>query len=251
MRAGVEAVLLDIDDTLVDTREGFAAGMRAVAGTYLGHLGDGGPTAALQHWVSDPGGHFAAFTRGEVTFEQQRRSRAERLHLDLGAVGLDGPGFARWNRTFEDGFRDAWVALPGAAELVAALGATNPRLPFGAVTNAEVGYQRDKLERTGLGAVPVLVGTDTLGLGKPDPRVFHHGCALLGVDPGGTVYVGNDLVVDAQAAVAAGLQGVWFDRGHDPVPAAPPSGLPVVRSLTELIRWLAPDGGFGRSSGAR
>lgn len=249
MRAGVEAVLLDIDDTLVDTRAGFAAGMRAVAGVYLAHLGDDGPTAALQHWVSDPGGHFAAFTRGEVGFEEQRRARAERLHLDLGGSGLDGPGFAQWNHTFENGFRDAWVALPGARDLVAALGATTPGLPFGAVTNAQVGYQRDKLDRTGLGDLPVLVGTDTLGVGKPDPRVFHHACSLLDVDPRRTVYVGNDLVVDAQAAVAAGLQGVWFDRGHEP--ASAPEGMPVLRSLDELTRWLGLSGGFGRSPGAR
>ena len=250
MRAGVEAVLLDIDDTLVDTRAGFTAGMRAVARTYLGHLGDGGPSRALEHWVSDPGAHFAAFTRGEVDFEQQRRARAERLHRDLGAVALDGPGFARWNRTYEDAFRDAWVALPGAVDLVTALEASSPRLPFGALTNAQVAYQRDKLVRTGLAAVPVLVGTDTLGLGKPDPRVFHHACALLGARPHRTVYVGNDLAVDAQAAVAAGLQGVWFDRGHDSAPP-PPSGLPVVRSLAELTAWLGLTGGFGRSSQGR
>ena len=251
MRDGVAAVLLDIDDTLVDTRAGFAAGMRAVAGVYLVHLGDDGPAAALEHWVSDPGGHFAAFTRGETSFEEQRRARAGRLHRDLGAVGLDEPGFTRWNLTYETGFRDAWVALPGAHELVVALGAITPILPFGAVTNAQVDYQRDKLDRTGLGALPVLVGTDTLGIGKPDPRVFHHACLLLGVDPGRTVYIGNDLVVDAQAAVAAGLLGVWFDRGHEPVPTLPPDGLPVVRSLTELIRWLGLSSGFGRSPGAR
>ena len=236
LRAGVDAVLLDVDDTMVDTRQGFVAGMSAVAGVYLSHLGASGSAAALEHWVRDAGGYFAAFTRSELDFAEQRRLRAAAMHRDLGGPDLDDALFADWNRTYEDAFRLAWVALPGADDLLGALLASG--LPFGAVTNARVDYQVDKLQRTGLAALPVLVGTDTLGVGKPDHRVFRHACELLAVDPARTVYVGNDLAVDAEGAVAAGLLGVWFDRGHGPSPGVAPSRLPVVRSLAELSRWL-------------
>lgn len=235
MRPGVDAVLLDIDDTLVDTRGSFTAGMRAVAGRYLAHLGDAGPDAALEHWVRDPGGYFAAFVGGRFGFVEQRRLRAAAMHRDLGGPDLDDDTFADWNLTYEQAFRDAWAAVTDAVDLVERLVLCG--LPIGAVTNTQAAYQQDKLGRTGLAALPILVGTDTLGVGKPDQRVFRHACALLGVDPGRTVYVGNDLVVDAQAAAAAGLLGVWFDRGHEP-PPAPTTRLPVVRSLAELCRWL-------------
>ena len=242
MRPGVDAVLLDIDDTLVDTRQGFVAGMLAIADVYLSHLGASGSAVALEHWVRDPGGYFAAFTRNELEYDEQRRLRAAAMHRDLGGPSLDDELFVAWNRTFEDAFRLAWVALPGAVELLSAL--VEAGLPFGAVTNARVDDQVEKLARTGLAALPVLVGTDTLGVGKPDPSVFLHACELLGAAPGSTVYVGNDLAVDAEAAMAAGLLGVWFDRGHDPAAAAAalalaPSRLPVVRSLAELSGWLA------------
>ena len=237
VRPGVDAVLLDIDDTMVDTRQGFVAGMHAVADAYLSHLGARGSAAALEHWVRDPGGYFAAFTRNELEFDEQRRLRAVAMHRDLGGPSLDDGLFADWNRTYENAFRLAWVALPGAVELLSALVAA--RVPFGAVTNARVDYQVDKLERTGLAALQVLVGTDTLGVGKPDPRVFLHACELLPAPPARTVYVGNDLAVDAEGAAAAGLLGVWFDRGHDPAPTGVPSRLPVVRSLAELSGWLA------------
>ena len=237
MRPGVDAVLLDIDDTMVDTRQGFVAGMLAVADVYLSHLGASGSAVALEHWVRDPGGYFAAFTRNELEFDEQRRLRATAMHRDLGGPSLDDELFVAWNRTYEEAFRLAWVALPGAVELLRALVAA--RVPFGAVTNARVDYQVDKLERTGLAALPVLVGTDTLGVGKPDPRVFLHACELLRAPPGRTVYVGNDLAVDAEGAAGAGLLGVWFDRGHDPAPTGAPSRLPVVRSLAELSGWLA------------
>lgn len=235
MRPGVDAVLLDIDDTLVDTRASFTAGMRAVADRYLGHLGDSGPEAALEHWLRDPGGYFPAFAAGRLGFVEQRRLRAAAMHHDLGGADLDDDTFAAWNRTYEQAFRAAWATVTGAVDLLERLARCG--VPIGAVTNTQVAYQRDKLERTGLVALPILVGTDTLGVGKPDPRVFRHACALLGVDPGRTVYVGNDLAVDAQAAAAAGLLAVWFDRSHEPAPAAP-SRLPVVRSLAELAHWL-------------
>ena len=74
-------------------------------------------------------------------------------------------------------------------------------------------YQTLKLEAVGLAAdVPMLVGVDTLGVGKPDPRVFVEACRRLGTAPGRTVYVGDELDIDAQAASAAGLLGVWLDR---------------------------------------
>ena len=235
MRAGLDAVLLDIDDTLVDTRGAFTAGMRAVANRYLAHLGPAGPGAALEHWVRDPGGYFPAFTSGRLGFVEQRRLRATAMHRDLGGPDLDDDTFTAWNLTYEQAFREAWVAVTDAVDLLERL--VRCALPFGAVTNTQVDYQRDKLERTGLCALPILVGTDTLGVGKPDPRVFRHACTLLGVDPARTVYVGNDLAVDAQAAAAAGLLAVWFDRGHE-VALVAPTRLPVVRSLAELARWL-------------
>ena len=61
----------------------------------------------------------------------------------------------------------------------------------------------------------MLVGVDTLGFGKPDPRVFLEGARLLGTDPTRTAYVGDEPTVDALAAHQARLTGVWLDRaGH-------------------------------------
>jgi len=83
----------------------------------------------------------------------------------------------------------------------------------GALSNAATDYQVRKLTRAGLAAdVPLLVGVDTLGFGKPDPRVFAEACRRLGTEPGRTAYVGDELDVDARAATAAGLRGVWLAR---------------------------------------
>jgi putative hydrolase of the HAD superfamily len=88
----------------------------------------------------------------------------------------------------------------------------------------------------------MLVGVDTIGVGKPDARVFLEACRLLGTEPARTAYVGDELDVDARAAASAGLRGVWLDRPGPrrvPVPdediaAARADGIAVVASLAEL-----------------
>ncbi len=117
----------------------------------------------------------------------------------------------------------------------------------GSLTNARVELQTRKLAAAGLADVPLLVGVDTLGFGKPDPRVFAEACRRLGTDPARTAYVGDELDVDARGALAAGLVGVWLDRPgtrrggpHPEDPAsARASGVHVVHGLDDLPRRSA------------
>jgi putative hydrolase of the HAD superfamily len=222
----VRGVLLDIDDTLVDTRAAFRVAMGHVVTTWLPQR-----TAvddALRHWAADPSGTFRAYTRGELTFAEQRRRRAEQLHAAFGGPQLDDDVYLEWDDGYEAAFRGAWRALPDGVALVAALGELG--VPFGALTNMEAAYQRDKLRAVGL-AVPLLVSVDDLGRGKPDPAVFRLGCERLGLAPDEVVYVGDELDVDARGARDAGLLGVWVDR-HGVGTA--PSDVPWITRLTQL-----------------
>jgi putative hydrolase of the HAD superfamily len=225
----VEAVLLDLDDTLIDTRSAFRAAVQHVISTWIPHLDVARHEDAVRHWALDPGGHFRAFTRGELTFAQQRRARARDLHAAFDGPDLDEARLAAWDTGYEQAFRGAWRALPDG---IALLGVLRERgVPYGALTNMSADYQRDKLARVGLSDVPLLVSTDDLGRGKPDPQVFRLGCRRLGVAPDRVAYVGDELDIDARGARDAGLIGVWLDRHAT---GATPDDVLVVRTLTEL-----------------
>ena len=245
----VDGVLFDLDDTLVDTRGAFGMALRGVASTYLPGVRGARHADVLAMWRADAGGHYARYTRGEAGSQEQRMARANELQAAFGGTALDERGYQAWNEVFERGFADAWAPHPEAAEVVDALIAAG--LAVGALSNAGVAYQTSKLVRTGLGdRVPMLVGVDTLGVGKPDPRVFVEACRRLGTEPGRTAYVGDELDVDARAAAAAGLRGIWVDRPgprrvpvHDAdVAAARAAGVEVLASLAELPSLL----GLGR-----
>jgi putative hydrolase of the HAD superfamily len=230
----LRAVLLDIDDTLVDTRGAFRAAITSVVATWLPHLDADGREAAVQRWALDPGGHFRAYTRGEVDFETQRRRRAADLHQAFGGPPLDDEGARRWDAGYEDAFRRAWRPCPDAVPFLAVVRAAG--LPMAAVTNMLTSYQVAKLDVVGLATyLRAVVGLDVVGVGKPDPRPFLHACAVLGVEAEEAAYVGDEVDVDARAARDAGLLGVWLDRHGT---GDEPGDVPVVRTLAELPALL-------------
>jgi putative hydrolase of the HAD superfamily len=61
---------------------------------------------------------------------------------------------------------------------------------------------------------PLVVDSCEVGMRKPDPAVYEHTCAALGVEPGAAVFV-DDNAENVAAAEALGLESVRF--GPDPL----------------------------------
>ncbi|WP_024287818.1 HAD family hydrolase [Cellulomonas sp. KRMCY2] len=237
----IDGVLFDVDDTLIDTRGAFGVALDQIVRAYLPDVDGTRRDEVVAVWRADATGHYARYARGEMGYQEQRMARANELQATFGGALLDDEAYGAWNAVFEDGFTRAWAAHPDAHDTVDLLLAAG--VAVGALSNAAVAYQTSKLDRVGLsGRVPMLVGVDTLGVGKPDPRVFLEACRRLGTEPARTAYVGDELDVDARAAVAAGLSGVWVDRPgprrvevpDDDIAAAREAGILVVTSLTDL-----------------
>jgi putative hydrolase of the HAD superfamily len=243
----VRAVLLDLDDTLLDTRAAFRAAVQHVVDRWMPHLDAAGAEQAVLHWATDPAGHFRAYTRGEQDFTTQRRLRARDLHARFGGPLLDEAAHGLWDAGYEQAFRAAWRLADGTLRLLDTLETAGVRI--GAVTNLERAYQQDKLAVVGLAErVPVVVAVDDLGFGKPDPRVFRHACDLLGVLPSEAAYVGDEIDVDARAASGAGLVGVWLDVHAT---GRQPDDVLVARSLDGIPRLLGLAAGPDASVTAR
>ena len=208
-----DGILFDVDDTLVDTKGAFALALAAVRAEYLPHVPAEREPEILSHWRTDPGGYYARYTSGKLDHVTQRRLRAVLLHETFGGAPVTEESFAAWDKLFWGTFEKSWTAHEDALAAVHAAVAAGIRV--GVVTNAAARLQERKLALAGIDDLPVLVGVDTLGFGKPDPRVFREGARLLGTEPARTAYVGDEPAVDALAARQAGLMGVWLDRkGH-------------------------------------
>lgn len=238
--APVEAVLFDLDDTLLDTASAFAAAVSAVAAEFLPDLPAERHQEVVATWRLDRGKHYQAHVEGRVDYRTQRLARAQEIQTEFGGAALDRHSFARWARLWDRAFAGAWRAFEDTAEALAHLRRLG--IPVGCVTNADRNQQERKMAATGLtDHLPLLVTLDTFGVGKPEARVFLEGARLLGVPPQRVLYVGDEPLIDARAATEAGLRGVWLDRpgrrrGHagEDAAALRSAGIPVIEELAGL-----------------
>jgi FMN hydrolase / 5-amino-6-(5-phospho-D-ribitylamino)uracil phosphatase len=118
-------------------------------------------------------------------------------------------------------------------DALAALERLSKRFPLMALTNGNA-----DLERIGLGAYfQGSVTARSLGVAKPDRRIFHHACELLGLAPAQVLHIGDDFDLDVIGAVNAGLQAMWLRR--EPVDAIEPDpSYRVFNNLTAIADAL-------------
>lgn len=230
-----KVIFFDLDDTLVDSHAAFGAAISASVAELLNQESD--DAKLLAAWRGDAGGFYAQYTRGEISYEQQRRLRLEHL---IGAHVAEQE-FSRWNDTFTRVFEESWRIFPDAGSTLIEL--AHRGLSVGVITNGPHELQEQKLQATGLGHIPVVVSVDTLGVGKPSPQVFEYACRTYDVAAYEAMYVGDELENDAIGALAAGMPGVWLDRPgrrkggvyQEDERLAQKHQVPVISTLSQLL----------------
>lgn len=210
---GFDGVLLDVDDTLLDTRSAMTTGAQAGVSAVWPSLTPAQAHAVAEAFYSDGGRHFPRFTRGEIDFRTMRRSRLQyaATQFSLPPVPADAPEI--FEEVFRPAFHDAQHVFADVRPFLS--GCRGAGLAVGALTNSSQAMTADKLAVVGL-SFDVVVTRDTLGYGKPAPEVFHHACALLRTAPERTIYVGDEYDVDVIGAAAAGMIPVWLNRRESP-----------------------------------
>ncbi|MEV4975192.1 HAD family hydrolase [Streptomyces scopuliridis] len=203
----IRAVLWDIDDTLFDYTSADRAGMQdhlAAEG-----LADRFPTVdrALGRWREITDLNWDRFAAGETDFQGQRR---DRVRMFLGAELSDAEADA-WFERYIVHFESAWSLFPDSLAVLDGLAADYRQA---VLSNSSIRNQDRKLRVLGVrDHFEAVLCAAELGVSKPHAAAFHAACDALALDPREVAYVGNEPDIDAGGAVAAGLAGVWLDRG--------------------------------------
>ena len=229
------AVLLDLDDTILDDSGGSDRSWADSCATHRTLLGAIDPAllhAAIRrarawYW-SDPDRH----REGRLRLHDARR---EVVVLALAELGSEDGDIARAIASTYAGMRHAAMRpFDGAVETVRWLRESGCRLAL--VTNGSGADQRDKIERFGLAELFDHVFIEgELGFGKPDPRVYRRALDALGTAPSEAWMVGDHLEWEVAVPKRLGLTAIWVDRHGSGVPAGcDPVPDRVIRSLAEL-----------------
>jgi putative hydrolase of the HAD superfamily len=221
------AVLLDAMGTLV-TFEPPAPLLRAALASRGIDVPPEAAAAAIRAEIAYYRAHFDE-GRDAASLAALRRACAEAMRPALGAPAAGAPA-----ELLAEALLEAlrFVAFPDAAPALRRLRAAGMRLVV--VSNWDVSLD-ERLAETGL--APLLdgaVASAVAGAAKPDPAIFLRALALAGVPARDAWHVGDVPEVDVAGARAAGVAPVLIAR--DGAASGAPPGVPVIRSLTELLR---------------
>jgi len=168
----VDAVLLDMDGTLVDS--------------------DAAVERAWTVWANEYGVEPAAAIAIAHGSPAERTVRHLRPELDAGAIAISA---ARQLELQYDDLSDV-TPTPGAHELLAVLARLG--IPWAVVTSADVRLAKARLGAAGITA-PLLITFEDVTAGKPHPQGYLLAAEALGVAPGRCL-----VVEDAEPGLDAG-----------------------------------------------
>ena len=95
--------------------------------------------------------------------------------------------------------------IPGSLRLLDAWSG----VPFALVSNGQRVFSEPELAAAGLaGRFAVVLFSSDLGIQKPDPKIFRHALAGLGIEPGGALFIGDSYENDIAPARALGMQAI-------------------------------------------
>ncbi|WP_181722735.1 MULTISPECIES: HAD family hydrolase [Nocardia] len=226
----VDAVLFDLDGTLIDHR---SAATAAVTATFLGKPEQPviDQDLVTRRWLELEATMMDRYLAGELTFIEQRRLRIACLAEELGLGSWTTAQADAWFARYLQHYERAWRPYPDVGAAVASLTANHPRLRLGVITNGDAHQQRRKIHHVGLAAaLPYVTISSEAGAAKPDGRIFAAACDQLGLDPSRVAYIGDRLHTDAEAATRAGMRGIWLDRER----IGAVTSVPRLTTLTEL-----------------
>jgi REG-2-like HAD superfamily hydrolase len=150
---------------------------------------------------------------------------------DLGLEPMPEAFFRRLSELFM--LTANWHVFPDVAPALAALQGRG--LVVGAVSNwvwqlPELLHALDLVKQ-----FDFIAASSRVGFEKPHPEIFQWALDQAKVRPDEAIHVGDHLDADVAGAQGVGIQAVLIDRRERFTPADVPDGVPLIRTLTELI----------------
>jgi putative hydrolase of the HAD superfamily len=228
----LRGILFDLDDTLADSSGTEELVWDAVADVIAEYVPDVDREALRQRYMDVLEGHYAELAAGRVDFVTFRRRRLADALSPWGEVSDE---LLERYMAAKARIADELQPFPEAIAVVRALRGLGIRV--GVLTNGPSGFQRRKLEVSGLGPeLDAIAISEELGVAKPEREAFAKALDLLGTRAEETAMVGDSLENDVLGGIGAGLAAVvWMPRRRT---GDLPPGAHLARELREVPRLL-------------
>ena len=229
-----EALLLDLDDTILEGQALYQRTWRLVGNRYAPKL-DVEPVEFLE----------AVWSYGTWFWSDEKRALNERLNPEatrpkivtgaLEKLSVNKPDLVAEIADMYRTERDASLKpFPGTLDAINSF--IDEGIKLALITNGAADTQRAKVERFDLEPLfDCIVIEGEFGVGKPDERVFKHALDALDASPSDAWMVGDNIEHDVGGAQALGIHGVWIDnQGAGPPETTSVRPDRIIRLLAEL-----------------
>ncbi len=229
-------IFLDFDDTLYDTRGNATLALEELYDAFhLEKVFDSKRFFTEHYWEINES-LWAQYSLGEITRDFLIIERFRRpLALGNGANLSDefclqlGDVFLEFNCTKTG-------VVEGAHDLLDYLKSRGYRLHICSNGFTEVQYR--KLDMVGMSDYfDTIVLSEQAGVNKPSPKFFDFAFSQSKAVPTSTIMIGDNLNTDIQGAMGVGLDTVYFNRYHQPLPCSS-SASPTVPRPTFTVYAL-------------
>jgi|GEM_PF-63723 len=212
------ALIIDLDDTLIDSTASADRVWLNVAEAFAGRLNrsvaviDQALLDAREWYWDCPNRHH----EGRMNLD---KARLDVVLRGFEAMGIKDKGLAEaFTAAYTEGRIDAIEPFPGAIEAVQQLREMGLKLAL--ITNGQAMTQRKKVDVFELELLfdSVLIEGE-LGFGKPEPKVYERALRDLNAAAGETWMVGDNLEWEVGVPQSMGMSGVWVDWKKEGLPA--------------------------------
>jgi mannitol-1-/sugar-/sorbitol-6-phosphatase len=208
-----DAVLFDLDGVLVDSRH-----------------------CIERHWLAWANQH--QLNTDKVLHYAHGRRTVETIRLV--APHLDADREASELEASEAYDTEGLVKIPGALELLQSI----PAGAWGVATSGSRATATTRLTFAGLPVPEVLISSEDVEKGKPDPEPYLFAALMLGVEPTRCVVI-EDAPAGIQAARAAGMHAVGVISSSYPAEELSHAHV-IVRKLSDIVVVQTPGTGLAR-----
>ena len=237
-----KALLLDLDDTILDAYSDADVAWLQLCREFAGSLGDVSAEELQAAVLRARDWYWSDMERarlGGLNLLQARRDILLRAFANFNIP--DSPLVTRMGERYDQIRNEAMRPFPGAIETLRRLQMTDIRL--GLLTNGSAEMQRGKIERFSVAEYFDHIQIEgEFGIGKPDERAFRHALEALSVEPTEAWMVGDNLDFDIHGAQQVGIHAIWVDTHGNGLPdgttVRPDS---VIRSLSDLGKLIMLD----------
>jgi len=205
-----DAVLFDLDDTLIDFKRSEAISLRKVYAHYFHHLVSW--DAFHVHYVNINRALWNLAEEGQIRTSTIGELRFQQL-ADLYQI----PYLIEVVQFYEEQLilNSQWIE--GAEDLLITL--QTRKIPMAFITNGFTHLQRDKQKKLGLSRFSqVMVVSDECGVAKPHPKIFLAALELIKAEPTRTLMLGDSLTSDGQGAKNLKMPFCWYNPHRLPNP---------------------------------